>query len=69
ARAAQARQGQLDAAILRVARALVHGAAADVVAVFGQVRQMAESNYSAPGPTAQPINQSKVEPERPERLG
>jgi len=39
---AQARQGDLDAALLRVARALVHGAAADVVAVFGQVGQVAE---------------------------
>nr|WP_169315386.1 transposase [Verminephrobacter aporrectodeae] len=28
-----------------------------------------ERNYSAPRPTAQPINQSKVGPERPERLG
>jgi len=37
---AQARQGDVDAALLRVARALADGAAANVVAVFGQVGQV-----------------------------
>ena len=44
---AQARQRHLDAAFLRVAGALVDGAAADVVAVFGQVGQVAEVGEGA----------------------
>jgi hypothetical protein len=39
-RPAQARQRHLDAALLGAAGALVHGAAADVVAVLGQVGQV-----------------------------
>ncbi len=37
---AQARQGHVQAAFLRIPGALVDGAAADVVAVFGQVGQV-----------------------------
>ena len=44
---AQARQGYLDAAFLRIARTFMHGAAADVVAVFGQVSQVTEIGESA----------------------
>jgi hypothetical protein len=44
---AQARQRHVDAAFLRVAGALVDGAAADVVAVFGQVGQVAEIGEGA----------------------
>ena len=39
---AQARQSDLDAAFLRVAGAFMHSAAANVVAVFGQVGKVAE---------------------------
>ena len=39
---AQARQGHFDAAFLCVTRTLVNGATANVVAVFCQIRQMAE---------------------------
>ncbi|MPM74813.1 hypothetical protein SDC9_121802 [bioreactor metagenome] len=42
ARPTQTRQRHLDAALLRAARAFVHGAAADVVAVFGQIGQVTE---------------------------
>jgi hypothetical protein len=44
---AQARQRHLDAAFLRVAGALVHCAAADVVAVLGQVGEVAEIGEGA----------------------
>ena len=39
--------GDLDAALLRVARALMHRATSDVVAVFGQVGQVAEVRKGA----------------------
>ena len=45
--AAKAREGHLDAALLAVAGALVHGAAADVMAVLGQVGQVAEVGEGA----------------------
>ena len=44
---AQARQRHVDAAFLGVAGAFVEGAAADVVAVFGQIDQMAEIGEGA----------------------
>jgi hypothetical protein len=47
ARPAQALQRHVDAAFLRVACALVDGAAADVVAVFGQVGQVTEVSEGA----------------------
>ena len=39
---AQARDGHVNAALLRFARALMHGAPTDVVAVFSQIGQVAE---------------------------
>jgi hypothetical protein len=44
---AQAGEGGIQAAVLHIAPQLVDGAAADVVAVFGQVGQMAEIRESA----------------------
>ena len=44
---AQARHGNLHAALLRVTCAFVDGAAADVVAVFGQIGQMGEIREGA----------------------
>ena len=47
ARPAQSLQGHVDAAFLRVARTLMDGAAADVVAVFGQIGQVTEVGEGA----------------------
>ena len=44
---AQARQGHFNAAFLRIARTFMHGAAADVVAVFRQVGQVTEIGEGA----------------------
>ena len=46
-RPSQAGQGNVNTAFLGVARTLVNGAAANVVAVFGQVGQVAEVSKSA----------------------
>ena len=43
----QARQGYVNAALLRVTRPLMNGAAANVVPVFGQIGQMAEVSKCA----------------------
>lgn len=61
ARPAQALQRHIDAAFLRVARPLVDGAAADVVAVFGQVGQVTEvsegTNHAHGAVTGQALEQ------------